>query len=85
MHIVAAFELEQLALADGAQIDFHQGVDGDAEIFREGYQSLDVRFRNFVLVAAQGGAFHVERKGHIVLCAVAVLAEESDIVAKICH
>ena len=83
MNVVAALQLRKLARADAAQIDFHQSIDGNAEIFREGDQGLKVRFGNAVFIAAQRGALHIERESDVVLCAVAVLAEEFDVAVEV--
>ena len=79
VNVVAALQLRKLARADATQIDFHQSIDGNAKIFREGDQGLKVRFGHAVFIAAQRGAFHIQGKSDIVLRAVAVLAEEFDV------
>ena len=79
VYVVAAFQLRELAWTNRAQVDFHQSVDGDAEILGESDQGLKVWFGNAVFVAAQRGAFHVQGESKVVLGTVAVLAEKFDV------
>ena len=79
VHVVAALELRELQGTDAAQVDFHQGVDGDAEILGEGDQGLEVGLGDTVFIAAQCGALHLQGKGNVILSTTAMFAKEFDI------
>ena len=52
VHVVATFQLRELDGTDAAQVDLHQSVNGDTEIFLEGHQGLEVGLGNAVFIAA---------------------------------
>ncbi len=74
VYVESPFQFRKLAFGKILEINGKQGIDGHPVILGKGYQGVDARFSNTVLIPAEGGTFHAQCSRHIILRADLTLA-----------